>query len=87
MFILKVTKVLRPTEEQFEVTTSLPQTASKEELFETIQKMAYGPQKRMEFINALELEGQKKDNAVRHGITDKNAANAAGLKGAAKKVN
>ena len=84
LFILKFTKTLNPIGEMFEGTTSLPATASKEDIQEAYAKMIYAPQRRMEFVNQMELAGQKKDNEVLHGVTEKNKVHADKLRDSAK---
>lgn len=85
LFILKHTRVLdAPTREQFEITVSLPDTASKAQLQEAFEKMIYVGDKRVELISKVELESQKKDTEVMYGETTKNADNRAKIKGSAK---
>lgn len=60
-FVLKHTRVLPPSGEQYEVTTNLPLSATKEEFNDVFVKMAYAAQKRMEWINNQEMAAQKRE--------------------------
>jgi hypothetical protein len=84
LYILHYTKVIDPTQEKFDMSVSLPDTASREEIKAVYDKMIWTCDKRIELINKVEMEAQKQEVKVAYGETEKNAANRDKIKGSAK---
>ena len=84
LYILHYTKVLDPTQEKFDMSVSLPDTATKEQIKEAYDKMIWTCDKRIELINKVEMECQKKEVKEAYGETEKNADNRLKIKGSAK---
>lgn len=87
LYILEYTRIIQPTQENFTMRVSLPDTVTKEEIKAAYDKMIYTGDKRIELINKIELESQKKEVEEHYGDTAKNQANVDKLKGSAKKGN
>ena len=87
VYILHYTKVLDPTQEKLDLSVSLPDTATRAELDEAMNRMAYVGDMRVERINKIVEEEKKKAAEVSHGETEKNAANREAIKDSAKKAN
>ena len=84
LYILHYTKVIDPTQEKFDMTVSLPDNSTKEQIKEAYDKMIWTCDKRIELINKVELACQKEDVRVAYGETEKNAENRVKIKGSAK---
>lgn len=87
LYILQYTRVFDTTQEKLDIRVSLPDTATKEEITEAMNKMVYAGYMRLEQINTLELAAQKEDVKMGYGETEKNAANREKIKDSAKKSN
>lgn len=81
-YVLKYERVLPSSNELFQITTNLPEGATKDDFEKAFDKMIYAPDNRREFLNRIIMEEMEKERAE----TPLNREQRRALKNAVKKA-